>query len=71
MKMDLALNNLQRLIWHKTQTNKQYKVWPVGVHILISVYWKIPRDRKIICLCDKFRRVFTLVQWPVRTDIER
>ena len=23
IKMDLALNNLQRLIYHKTQTNKQ------------------------------------------------
>ena len=25
--MDLTLNNLQRLIYHKTQTNKQTKWW--------------------------------------------
>ena len=31
IKMDLALNKLQGLIWHKTQTNKQ-------IYVLVAVF---------------------------------
>ena len=34
--MDLASNNLQRLIWHKTQTNKQINMAAIFFSIIVS-----------------------------------
>ena len=33
--MDLALNNLQRLICHKTQANKQSKPWKDYIKLVL------------------------------------
>ena len=43
-EMDLALNNLQILIYHKTQTNKQTPAWDK-----IIVDWETMSLEKPIC----------------------
>ena len=35
--MDLALNNLQKLICHKTQTNQQTNILKKGINSVISL----------------------------------
>ena len=61
MKMDLALNNLQRSICHKTQTNKEYLLPNVRPSTLISRLIL----NKLFQVISKKKKTVNLIPWHV------
>ena len=54
--MDLALNNLQRLISHKAQTTKQQQKWTIRLFVLL-----VPS----LCFKDYIVQIFALTSYSL------
>ena len=64
IKMDLALNNLQKLISHKSQTNKQTNYfWSINVTILPFLYMEIITTFKKLLFCILINIIIVLFSY--------
>ena len=60
IKMDLALNNQQRLIYHKTQANKESTFFCkiLDIFVFVDVCWRVFIQNYVICIISLIYQPF-------------